>query len=80
MKCSNLDVWKRSVQLSIEVYKYFKSSKDFGFKDQITRSCSSISSNLAVSIEKINAKATLYIFKIHPRKNYLKRYLLILKP
>lgn len=52
MKCDSLDVWKRSVQLSVEVYKYFSVCKDFGFKDQITRSCLAIPSNLAEGLEK----------------------------
>lgn len=38
MNYEKLIVWKQSVQLSAALYKYFKSLKDFGFKDQITRS------------------------------------------
>lgn len=37
MRAEKLDVWKDSCSLSVEVYKYFANSKDFGFKDQITK-------------------------------------------
>jgi hypothetical protein len=33
----DLEVWKRSVKLSIDVYKNFKALKDFGFKDQTSQ-------------------------------------------
>ena len=56
MKFETLDAWKRSVQLSVEVYKHFSDSRDFGFKDQITRSCLSIPSNIAEGLEKQSLK------------------------
>ncbi len=56
MRCERLDVWKRSCRLSVEVYKSFASSKDFGFKDQITRSSLSIASNIAEGMEKESDK------------------------
>ncbi len=52
----NLDVWKRSVELSSEIYKYFKDCKDFGFKDQITRSSLSIPSNISEGYERYSSK------------------------
>ena len=42
MNFENLDVWKRSCQLSVEVYTAMKDLKDFGFIDQITRSSLSV--------------------------------------
>ncbi len=42
MKCEKLEVWKISARLSAEVYKGLSQCKDFGFRDQITRSCLSI--------------------------------------
>ena len=56
MRCERLDVWKRSCRLSVEVYKTFASCKDFGFKDQITRSSLSIASNIAEGVEKASNK------------------------
>jgi len=56
MRCENLDVWKRSCRLSVEVYKNFSDCKDYGFKDQITRCSLSIASNIAEGIEKDSDK------------------------
>ena len=56
MRCERLDVWKRSCRLSVEVYKSFASCKDYGFKDQITRSSLSIASNIAEGVEKDSNK------------------------
>ena len=47
MQFENFDVWQRSADLACEVYLHFKLSKEFGLKDQITRSALSISSNIA---------------------------------
>lgn len=47
MKFEDMDVWKRSMRLSVSVYKELAGLKDFGFKDQITRSGLSIPSNIA---------------------------------
>jgi four helix bundle protein len=47
MRFEDMDVWKKSAQLSVSVYRELVSLKDYGFKDQITRSGLSISSNIA---------------------------------
>ena len=47
MKFEDMDVWKLSMQLSVSIYKELAQLKDFGFKDQITRSGLSIPSNIA---------------------------------
>ena len=56
MKCEKLDVWKKSARLSSNVYKAFSDCRDFGFKDQITRTSLSIPSNIAEGMEKASAK------------------------
>ncbi len=56
MKCEKLDVWKKSARLSADVYKTFAQSRDFGFRDQITRSGLSIPSNIAEGMEKDSPK------------------------
>lgn len=56
MNCKNLDVWKRSCRISVEVYKYFSVCNDYGFKDQITRSSLSVASNIAEGMEKDSNK------------------------
>ncbi len=64
MKCEKLDVWKRSCRISVEVYRYFSNSKNFGFKDQITRSSLSIASNIAEGMEKKSQKEKLRFLEI----------------
>jgi len=64
MKCEKLDVWKRASRLSVEVYRYFKESRDFSFKDQITRSSLSIASNIAEGMEKDSIKENLRFLEI----------------
>jgi len=56
MKCEKLEVWKISARLSSDVYKSFSKLKDYGFKDQITRSGLSIPSNIAEGMEKESIK------------------------
>ena len=38
MNFEKLEVWKRAARLSAEIYKQTASLRDFGFRDQITRS------------------------------------------
>ena len=64
MKCEKLDVWKKSCGLSVEIYNYFKDSKDYGFKDQITRSSLSIGSNIAEGMEKESNKEKIRFIEI----------------
>ena len=56
MAYENLDVWKRSSRLCVEVYKTLAELKDYGFKDQLTRSALSIPSNLAEGLERQSSK------------------------
>ena len=56
MKFEDLDVWKRGARLSANIYKKLAQTKDFGFKDQITRSGLSIPSNIAEGIERESNK------------------------
>jgi four helix bundle protein len=43
----DLEVWKLSMSLTIDIYKYFKECKDWGFKDQIQRAAVSIPLNIS---------------------------------
>ena len=47
-----LEVWRRSHALSIEIYRLLSECRDWGFKDQITRSANSISDNIAEGAER----------------------------
>ncbi|GGY10089.1 hypothetical protein GCM10007160_41590 [Litchfieldella qijiaojingensis] len=66
MDFEKLDVWKRSARLSAQLYQRFADSRDFGFKDQITRSGLSIPSNIAEGMVRPTSKDRvkfLYIAK-----------------
>ena len=52
MAFEDLEVWKRSVALSAEIYLELKLLRDYGFKDQITRSGLSVPSNIAEGMER----------------------------
>lgn len=56
MNFENLEVRKRTCQLSVEVYTAMRELKDFGFKDQITRSSLSVPSNIAEGMVKPSVK------------------------
>lgn len=59
MRFEDLEVWKRSAWLSAEIYKTLGTLKDFGFRDQITRSGLSIPSNIAEGFERDSVKECL---------------------
>jgi len=52
MQFRKLEVWHRSKKLAVQVYKESTKIRDFGFKDQITRSALSVPSNIAEGFEK----------------------------
>lgn len=56
MAFEDLDVWKRSAKLSADIYKISINLKDYGFKDQVTRSGLSIPSNIAEGMERSSDK------------------------
>lgn len=48
----DLEVWKRSCRIAVRIYEVLKDCKDFGLKDQMTRSAVSIPSNIAEGAER----------------------------
>lgn len=65
-KFEDLEVWKESCQLAVEVYHALKECKDFGLRDQLQRSSVSIPSNIAEGFERNSNKEFiqfLYISK-----------------
>ena len=66
MGFEQLEVWKRSSKLCTEIYKHFNILKDFGFRDQITRSSLSIPSNIAEGEERGTIKENIQ-FLIYAR-------------
>jgi len=59
MKFENLDVWQRATRLCVIIYEALCALKDYGFKDQITRSALSIPSNIAEGFERTSQKECL---------------------
>ena len=62
----DLDIWKESMRLSIQIYSILKECKDFGLKDQMQRAAVSIPSNIAEGFERQTNKEFiqfLYIAK-----------------
>jgi len=47
-----LEVWKKACNLAIRVYELLKECRDYGLKDQMTRSAVSIASNVAEGAER----------------------------
>jgi four helix bundle protein len=56
MKFEDLEVWKRSSRLCVALYKALSDCRDYGFKDQITRSALSVPSNIAEGYEREGEK------------------------
>ena len=59
-----LDVWKRSSRLCVTLYRQLKDSKDWGFKDQITRSALSVPSNIAEGYERNSRREYVQFLRI----------------
>ncbi len=64
MNYETLDVWQRSVTLSVTVYELMKHNRDYGFKDQICRSSVSVPSNIAEGCERIHLKEKINFLSI----------------
>lgn len=47
MDFEKLEVWRLLARLSVDVYRHFAECRDYGFKDQVTRSSLSVPSNIA---------------------------------
>jgi four helix bundle protein len=52
MNFEKLEVWQKATQLSTEIYRELMNLRDYGFRDQITRSSLSIPSNIAEGFER----------------------------
>jgi len=66
--------WQKSKDLSVSIYKIFKSDADFGFRNQIERSSVSVMNNIAEGFERQTNnefRQFLYIAKGSCGENYL---------
>lgn len=64
MRYEDLEVWKRSTQLSVLLYRNLSDLKDWGFRDQVTRSGLSIPSNIAEGYERDSTAEVIRFLKI----------------
>ena len=48
----DLEVWKKSCRLTVEIYQAFHQCRDYGFNDQVQRSALSVPSNIAEGYER----------------------------
>ncbi|WP_016710107.1 four helix bundle protein [Pseudoalteromonas haloplanktis] len=64
MNFEKLEVWKRAARLSADVYKKTSYLKDFGFRDQLTRSSLSVPSNIAEGMTRESNKERLRFLDI----------------
>ena len=60
MRFEDLAVWKKSARLSAEIYNKLGNHKNFSYRDQITRSGLSISSNIAEGFERESIKECIH--------------------
>lgn len=60
----DLEIWKESKILTIQIYSHFKNSKDYGFKDQILRASVSVMNNIAEGFERNSDKEFQRFLKI----------------
>jgi len=49
----DLEVWRRSKALAVEVCLMMRECRDYGFRDQITRSAVSVPSNISEGAERL---------------------------
>ena len=59
-----LDVWKQSSRLCVELYRELKDSREWGFRDQITRSALSVPSNIAEGYERSSRREYVQFLRI----------------
>jgi len=48
----DLEVWKRGCRIAVKIYEILKDCRDYGLKDQMTRSAVSIPSNISEGAER----------------------------
>ena len=60
----DLEVWRRAHGLAVEIYKVLAGCKDFGFRDQVTRSALSVPSNIAEGFERNTNKEFIHFLYI----------------
>lgn len=60
----DLEVWTRSSRLCATLYRKLRESRDWGFRDQITRAALSIPSNIAEGYERNSRKEYVQFLRV----------------
>ena len=60
----DLQVWKRSTRLSVDLTNYLSDCNDYAFKNQLLRSAISIPSNIAEGAERQSEKEFRYFLNV----------------
>ena len=60
----DIKAWQKAKDLSVTIYRLFKNSKDFGFKDQIQRASVSVMNNIAEGFERKGNKEFAYFLYV----------------
>jgi four helix bundle protein len=60
----DLEVWQRACRLSVEIFRSFRSCKEFMLRDQIQRAGLSVPSNIAEGSERGSAKDFAHFLNI----------------
>ncbi|MDY3197952.1 MAG: four helix bundle protein [Pseudomonadaceae bacterium] len=64
MDFERLEVWRRSKDLSVELYRGLSSCLDYGFRNQLTRSGLSVPSNIAEGMERSSDAEKTYFLNV----------------
>ncbi len=63
IRFEDIIAWQKAQNLAVEIYRIFKKSKDYGFKDQVCRATVSISNNIAEGFDRSsNADFKRFLF------------------
>ncbi len=60
----DLEVWRKSVELSVQLYRVLSDCRDYGFKDQVCRAAVSVPSNIAEGMERDSKRETAHFLHI----------------
>lgn len=52
LRFEDIIAWQKGQEFAVEIYRLFRSLKDYGFKDQICRAAVSITNNIAEGFDR----------------------------
>ncbi len=60
----NLAVWQRACRFTVDIFELLIDCRDYGFKDQLSRSALSIASNIAEGYDRESGKDRIRLLRI----------------